>query len=128
MQKILQLLIRYLSAGFIATCVHFMVFVNLLPDYGPALSTFCAAITGALVAYGLSRYWVFAQRACNDRRFFITAASQVLTNTLIVALLARLGAPAQLAQLVALATVTTQGFMFNHLWVFKHDIKRTPQP
>ncbi|MBN2991691.1 GtrA family protein [Pseudomonas cedrina subsp. fulgida] len=126
MQKILQLFIRYLGAGAIATWVHFVVFVCLLPYHGPTLSTLCAAITGAMVAYYLSRHWVFAQRDCNTGRFLITATSQVVSNTLIVNLLTHWGAPALIAQLVATAAVTLQGFTINHFWVFKHDIKREP--
>lgn len=126
MQKILRLFIRYLSAGVIATLVHFVVFICLLPYYSPTSSTLCAAITGALVAYCLSRHWVFAQRHCNCWRFVITATSQVSCNTLIVNLLTHWGAPALSAQIVATTAVTLQGFMINHFWVFKHDIKRAP--
>lgn len=126
MQKVLRLFIRYLGAGFFATLVHFIVFVCLLPYYGPTPSTFCAAVTGALVAYCLSRHWVFVQRDCNRGRFFITATSQVLSNTLIVTLLTHWGVPAQLAQLMTMVAVTLQGFTINHFWVFKHDSKREP--
>ena len=124
MQKILKLFIRYLGAGFIATWVHLAVFTVFLPYYGPVASTFCGGFTGALVAYGLSRHWVFAQRECNTRRFAITAISQVSSNTLVVALLTQWDVPAHLAQLAAMAVVTVQGFTINHFWVFKHDIKR----
>ncbi|MBV4454235.1 MULTISPECIES: GtrA family protein [Pseudomonas] len=126
MQKKLRLFIRYLGAGVIATLVHFVVFVCLLPYYGPTSSTLCAAVTGAMVAFCLSRHWVFAQRNCNSWRFLITATSQVLSNTLIVNLLTHWGAPALIAQIVATAAVTLQGVTINHLWVFKHDIKRAP--
>lgn len=126
MQKILKLFIRYLGAGVIATLFHYVVFVCLLTYYGPTPSAFCAAIAGAVVAYGLSRHWVFAQRGCNSWRFFITATGQVLSTTLIVNLLANWGAPALLAQTVATASVTIQGFTINHFWVFNHDIKREP--
>jgi putative flippase GtrA len=126
MQKILQLFIRYLGAGAIATLVHFVVFVCLLPYYGPTLSALCAATSGAVVAYCLSRHWVFAQRGCDNGRFLIMATSQVLSNTLLVNLLTHWGAPALLAQTVATAAVTLQGFTINHFWVFKHEIKREP--
>lgn len=126
MQKTLKLLIRYLGAGTIATLVHYGLFACLLPYLGPTLSAFCAAFTGAMVAYCLSRHWVFARRHCNKGRFAITASSQILANTLIVNLLTHGGAPALFAQVVATAAVTLQGFMINHFWVFKHAISREP--
>jgi len=126
MQRILSLFIRYLSAGAIATLVHYGVFVCLLRWFAPTPSTFLAASTGALIAYCLSRHWVFAQRSCNRLRFFITATSQVLTNTLMVNLLTFWGAPPLLAQVLATAAVTFQGFTINHFWVFKHDLHRKP--
>ncbi|MBO0491533.1 GtrA family protein [Pseudomonas sp. Marseille-Q1929] len=126
MQKTLRLFIRYLGVGLIATSVHWLVFACLLGYLGPARSTFCGGFTGALVAYWLSRHWVFTQRTCKTRRFAITAASQVIANTLVVALLTQWGVPPHLAQLTAMAAVTFQGFMFNHFWVFQHDIKREP--
>lgn len=126
MQKTLKLLIRYLGAGSLATLVHYVVFACLLPYLGPTPSAFCAASTGAMVTYCLSRHWVFAQRHCNKRRFAITASSQILANTLIVNLLTLGGTPALVAQLVATAAVALQGFMINHLWVFKHAISREP--
>ncbi|WP_426129786.1 GtrA family protein [Pseudomonas sp. DWP1b1] len=126
MQRILSLFIRYLSAGAIATLVHYAVFVCLLTSLAPTPSTFLAASTGALVAFCLSRDWVFAQRSCNKLRFLITATCQVLTNTLMVNLLTSWGAPPLLAQVLATATATFQGFTINHLWVFKHDLHRKP--
>ena len=126
MQKILCLFIRYLGVGFIATSVHLMVFICLLGNLGPTLSALCAGFTGAFVGYWLARQWVFAQRNCNKPRFVITAASQVIANTFVVALLTQWGVVPLLAQLTAMAVVTVQGFMFNHFWVFKHDIKRKP--
>lgn len=124
MQKTLRLFIRYLGAGFIATLVHLMVFSCLLGYAGATLSTLCGVITGASVSYCLSRHWVFSLRNCNKTRFAITAAGQVTANTLVVALLTYWGTPPHLAQLTAIAAVTVQGFMFNHFWVYKHDIKR----
>ena len=126
MQKTLRLFIRYLGAGLIATSVHLAMFAWLLGCFGPALSTFCAGFSGALVAYWLSRHWVFARQDCNRRRFAITAACQVAANTLVVALLTQWGITPHFAQLTAMAVVTVQGFTFNHLWVFKHAIKREP--
>ena len=126
MQKILRLFIRYLGVGFIATSMHLLVFACLLGSLGPAISTFCGGFTGASVAYWLSRHWVFTQRDCNRRRFAITATGQVISNTLVVALLTQWGVPPHLAQLAAMAVVTLQGFVFNHFWVFRHDIKREP--
>lgn len=126
MQKLLRLFIRYLGAGFFATLVHLVVFVCMLPYYGPTPSAFYAAVAGALVAYCLSRHWVFGQRDCNRGRFFITATRQVLSSTLIVTLLIHWGAPAQLSQLMTMVAVTLQGFTINYLWVFKHDSKREP--
>ncbi len=126
MQKTLRLFIRYLGVGFIATSVHLAMFAWLLDGLGPATSTFCGGFSGALVAYWLSRHWVFVRQDCNRRRFAITAASQVASNTLVVALLTQWGVPPHFAQLTAMVVVTVQGFMFNHLWVFKHAIKREP--
>ncbi|MGY2270549.1 MULTISPECIES: GtrA family protein [Pseudomonas] len=126
MQRILSLFIRYLSAGAIATLVHYAVFVCLLTWFAPTPSTFVAASTGALVAFCLSRLWVFAQRSCNKLRFFMTATGQVLTNTLMVNLLVFWGIPPLLAQVLATAAVTLQGFTINHFWVFKHDLHRKP--
>jgi putative flippase GtrA len=126
MQKILCLFIRYLRAGVIATSVHLMVFVCLLGNFGATLSTFCGGFTGASVSYWLSRHWVFAQRNCNRQRFAINVISQVISNTLVVALMTQREVPAHLAQLTAMAVATIQGFMFNHFWVFRHDIKREP--
>lgn len=126
MQKILGLFIRYLGAGFIATLVHLLVFACTLHYLGPVISTIFGGFSGAITAYCLSRHWVFAQRHCNTRRFSIIASSQVISNTLVVALLTQWGVSPHLAQLTATVSVTAQGFMFNHLWVFKHDIKRKP--
>ena len=126
MQKTLRLFIRYLGAGLIATLLHLAMFAWLLGSVGPAFSTFFAGFSGALLAYWLSRHWVFARQNCSRPRFAITAASQVASNTLVVALLSQWGVPPHFAQLTAMALVTVQGFMFNHLWVFKHDIKREP--
>lgn len=125
MPKTLELLIRYLGAGCIATLVHLVIFAGLLPWCGPVLSTFSAGISGAGIAYYLARRWVFAERQCNSMRFTVTAASQVASNTLIVGLLTDWGAPAYLAQLTAMAVVTAQGFTINHFWVFKHGSKPT---
>lgn len=125
MPKTLDLLIRYLGAGCLATLVHLVIFTVLLRWFGPVLSTFCAGISGAGTSYYLARHWVFAERPCNGVRFTITAASQVASNTLIVGLLTDWDIPAFLAQLTAMAVVTAQGFTINHFWVFKHGSKRT---
>lgn len=124
MKKILRLLIRYLSSSFIATLVHLVVFASLLRYCGPMFSTLVGGFTGALLAYGLSRRWVFAQRNCNKQRFAITAASQIAVNTLVVTLMTQWGAPPYFAQLTAMAVVTVQGFTINNFWVFKDDVNR----
>lgn len=124
MPKTLELLIRYLGAGCIATLVHLVIFTCLLAWCGPVISTLCAGIGGAGTAYCLARHWVFARRQCNGVRFAVTAASQVAANTLIVGLLTHWGVHPHLAQLTAITAVTVQGFTINHFWVFKHDIKR----
>lgn len=125
MSKTLDLLVRYLGAGCIATLVHLAIFACLLPGCGPALSTFCAGTGGAGTAYYLNRHWVFAERQCNGLRFTLTAISQIASNTLIVGLLTDWGVPAYFAQLAAMTLVTVQGFTINLIWVFKHDLKRT---
>lgn len=125
MPNTLELLMRYLGAGCIATLVHLVIFTCLLAWCGPVLSTFCAGISGAVTGYYLNRHWVFAKRRCNDVRFAATAAGQVTSNTLIVGLLAHWGVHPYLAQLTAITAVTVLGFTINHFWVFKHDIKRS---
>lgn len=75
-----------------------------------------------MVAYCLSRHWVFAQRRCGTLRFIAMVTSQLSSGTLIVALLTLWGVHPYLAQLAATATVTVQGFTINYFWVFKHDI------
>ncbi|MCR4540779.1 GtrA family protein [Pseudomonas sp. 18.1.10] len=124
MPNTLELLTRYLGAGCIATFVHLVIFTCLLAWCGPVISTLCASISGAGTAYCLARHWVFAGRQCSGVRFAVTAASQVAANTLIVGLLTHWGVQPHLAQLTALTAVTVLGFTINHLWVFKHDIKR----
>lgn len=121
MSKPLNLVIRYLSSGLVATLVHIIVFACLLPYSGPVFSTFYAGVSGALVAYFLARHWVFSRRHCNGVRFSITVASQIASNTLIVTVLVKWGTHPYLAQLSAMAVATSQGLMINHLWVFKHD-------
>ncbi|WP_017739089.1 GtrA family protein [Pseudomonas sp. CBZ-4] len=124
MPNTLELLTRYLGSGCIATLVHLVIFTCLLKGGGPVISTLCAGISGAVTAYCLNRHWVFAGRQCIGVRFAVTAASQVVANTLIVGLLTFWGVHPHLAQLTAIAAVTVQGFTINHFWVFKHDIKR----
>lgn len=123
MSKIFKLFSRYLGAGAISTAVHMAIFACLLPYYGATLSTLCAGIIGAVVAYGLARHWVFVKWRCAGLRFFITCATQISSNTLIVALLSNWGAHPYLAQLLAMLAVTLQGFTINYLWVFKDDIE-----
>ena len=117
---------RHAGAGVAATLTHLTVFACLLPYQDAALSTFYAGITGALVAYGLAKHWVFARRPCSSLRFAFNAAGQVASNTLIVAVLVDWCAHPYFAQTVATAIVTIQGFIINHLWVFQHDIPRKP--
>lgn len=90
------------------------------------IAALCAGISGALVAYCLARRWVFLKRQCNRWKFAITAISQVVSNTLIVALLVKWGVHPYVAQTAAIAAVTVQGFTINHLWVFKHDVQHEP--
>lgn len=118
-------LAKYTLVGGIATAAHYLSLMVLVEVFGvsPALSAFCGAIVGAVLAYWGNRRITFdASSASHGRavpRFALVALAGALINALVVWLgVQTLGVHYLLAQAAATAAVLLLTYHLNRNWTF----------
>lgn len=124
MSFLIQLFIKYLSAGGIATFVHYTIYILLVKiAIKPWAATLVAASIGAIIAYLLNYYLTFASSSSHKiviPRFFIVSVFVIILQTIIVYYCtSQLKINYFLAQLLATGVSLILTFIINYLWTFK---------
>jgi putative flippase GtrA len=120
---VLRQLLFFLSAGALATALHYAVLFLLVGrGAGPVGASTLGALLGALANYTLNRRFTFrSQRAHHAAlpRYFIVAASGVALNAALLKAFLPVLSHYLTAQLGATAVVLLWNFTLNRRWTFR---------
>lgn len=116
--------ITFLFVGGFATALHYAVMFALVYVLGwhPVPASTTGFITSAVVNFALNARFTFRSTRSvlhTAPRFAIVAASGLLLNRYMLALLLSLGAHVLIGQIVATLCVLTWNYIINALWTFR---------
>jgi putative flippase GtrA len=119
-------LASYLVVGALNTAVQYLIFIALI-NWTPIptlLASTIGYLAGTVNSYVLNRTWTFRQRRPPSvpefLRFCIVNAISLAVNLAVLQwFLSSTGAPAALAQAIAIAASLGVNFAANMLWTFR---------
>jgi len=116
--------ITFLCVGGFATALHYAVMFALVYVLGwhPVPASTTGFITSAVVNFALNARFTFRSTRSvlhTAPRFAIVAATGLLLNRYILALLLSLGIHVLIGQIVATLCVLTWNYIINALWTFR---------
>ncbi|WP_137163148.1 MULTISPECIES: GtrA family protein [Pseudomonas] len=124
-QPLISLLIRYLGVGFIATGIHYAVFLVLVTTElaTPLLASICGGMVGAIASFIGNRALCFVSdgsRKFQPVRFALVALATNFGNGVGMWFLIMSNLSPLISQLVVTLSLTALGFIAHRFWTFNH--------
>ena len=120
-----RLLIRYLGIGFIATAIHYFVFLLLVATEmsTPFLASIFGGLEGAIASFIGNRAYCFKAdgfRKFQPLRFALVALATNIGNGVGMWLLIKSNLSPLISQVLVTVTLTALGFIAHRFWTFNH--------
>lgn len=118
-------LMRFGIVGVGATLTHLCVAILLIKAFStpPLLANLIAFLMAFIVSFGGHYIWTFSRPGHHGRavvRFFVTAFSGFLTNTVVLAALLRDGRLTEVQSLIiAVTIIPVVTYLISRFWAFK---------
>lgn len=132
---LLALLIRYLGVGFIATGIHYAMFLVLVATEfaDPLLASICGGMVGAIASFIGNRTLCFVadgSRKFQPIRFVLVALATNFGNGVGMWFLIKSNLSPLISQVLVTSILTALGFIAHRFWTFNHaditSISREP--
>ena len=118
-------LLKFSLVGASGYVVNLSVFSVLLlrGGFDHRVAAVCSFVVAVANNYAWNRIWTFSRNrgrvAVQGGRFFVVAVLALVANLIVLEALVLAGAPAIVAQAIAIVLVTPINFVGNKLWTFR---------